>query len=174
MEKLCCFPQHLHRPPKFALNSNLKCKSRITLIYPGGGCLFGCFGGLLLSSDFNLTNCLQAQNHCWLVAFSFTIPLVSWFMLPAFRACYGKFPPFPQNPEDLSTFTCLGLWKYTKQLPYRKKQTIQEETNWKRHPSLAIDPLPWILNRLQISPYVIISVFHVPAIRIKNYTRRIM
>lgn len=126
MEKLCCFPQHLHRPPKFALNSNLKCKSRITLIYPGGGCLFGCFWGLLLSSDFNLTNCLQAQNHCWLVAFSFTIPLVSWFMLPAFRACYGKSPPFPQNPEDLSTFTCLGLWKYMKQLPYRKKQTERD------------------------------------------------
>lgn len=84
------------------------------------------FLALLLSSDFNLTNCLQGQKCCWLVVFSFTIALVSWFMLPAFGAYYGKPPPFPWNSEDLSTFNCLGLWKYMKQFPYRKKQTERD------------------------------------------------
>lgn len=123
-QKLCCFPQYLHRMLKFALNSNLKCESTITSIYPGGGRVVWLV--LVLSSFLNLNNRFQGQKCCRLAACSFSIALVSWFMLLAFKACYGKPPPSPWISEDLSTFHCLGLWKYMEQFPYKKTETERD------------------------------------------------
>lgn len=67
MQKRCCFPQNEHRPPNLKQN----------YIEFTGCCVYF---WLLLSSNLNLTNCLQGQKlqqSSGLVVFSFTIALVS-------------------------------------------------------------------------------------------------
>lgn len=155
IEKWCCFFQNLHTSPKPALNSNLKHESRITLnLLRGWGYLVDCFLFCFYHQIWIWPTASKDKNAAaqslWVVVFSFTIALVSWFTLPAFRDSYGKPPPFPWISQDLSVFNCLGLWKYMKQFPYRNRL---KETSF-----TAIDHLPRILNRL-VHMSVLLSYF---------------
>lgn len=126
--------QNLHTSPKPALNSNLKHESRITLnLLRDWGYLVGCFLVWFYHQIWIWPTASKDKNAAaqslWVVVFSFTIALVSWFTLSAFRDSCGKPPPFPWTSQDLSVFNCLGLWKYMKQFPY---------SNRLRHPSLPL------------------------------------